>query len=100
MPGAANELSTLEWHTAHWSPTDFRLPLGLKKPVTPSTELSFIRASITAGSLRSTWPDSGAGTTEAGGARGSFLVQLPQRSQDSIRVLPRPTCSLRWRGGA
>ena len=50
MPGA-NESSTVEWQSAHWMPTVFRLPLLLNMPLTPTTALSFSSASVVAGSF-------------------------------------------------
>src|SRR6516225_8190225 len=55
MPGTS-ELSTVEWHSAHSMPTELRLPLLSKKPLTPTTALSFRSASVTAGSFRLTLP--------------------------------------------
>ena len=53
MPGA-NELSTVEWHSAHSMPTELSRPLLSKMPLTPTTELSLSRVSVTAGSSRLT----------------------------------------------
>ena len=38
MPGA-NESSTVEWHSAHWMPTEREAFARSKKPVTPTTAL-------------------------------------------------------------
>src|SRR5215469_9453098 len=55
MPGT-RELSTVEWHSAHSMPTELRLPLLPKKPLTPITESSLRSFSVTAGSFRLTCP--------------------------------------------
>ena len=37
-------MSTVEWQSAHWMPADFKLPSGLKNPVTPTgAGLSYAR---------------------------------------------------------
>ena len=72
MPGA-KESSTVEWHSAHSMPTERRLPSEAKNPFTPTTELSFSRASVTAGSSRSTFPAASASRTAAGSALTSTL---------------------------
>src|SRR5688572_1616069 len=55
MPGA-KESSTLEWHSAHWVPSDVILPPLSNLPVNPSTALSWSNASVVAGSSRLTLP--------------------------------------------
>src|SRR6185369_18066892 len=55
IPGA-RELSTVEWHRLHCMPTERRLPLGLKKPVTPTTEFNLSNARVVEGSSRFTSP--------------------------------------------
>src|SRR6266536_1304189 len=67
IPGA-NELSTVEWHRAHWMPTERRLPPESKKPVRPTTAFSLSSASVTAGSSRSIVPCWRACLTESGSA--------------------------------
>src|SRR4051812_44494444 len=58
IPGAVNELSTVEWQIAHWMPIDFRLLLfPSKKPVRPTTAFNFSKARVVAGSSRLTRPD-------------------------------------------
>lgn len=58
-------------------PTDFRLPSGLKKPVTPMTELSFNSARVTAGSSKFTLPCLSCSTSEAGRASTSTFSPTP-----------------------
>src|SRR5919198_4813885 len=65
IPGA-NELSTVEWQTAHVSPIDERVPPLLKKPFTPTTAFSFSRASVVRGLPRSTFPALIAAATDFG----------------------------------
>jgi hypothetical protein len=55
MPGA-KELSTVAWQMAHVMPMEVISPLWSKKPLTPTTALSRSKASVTAGSFRSTLP--------------------------------------------
>ena len=67
MPGA-KELSTVEWHRAHSMPTEVSLPPLPNTPLTPTTALSFSRASVVAGSFRLTLPSLRACLTDAGRA--------------------------------
>jgi hypothetical protein len=53
IPGA-NESSTVEWQTAQVIPTELSVPSLLKKPLRPTTAFSLRRASVVAGSSRST----------------------------------------------
>src|SRR5713101_4669549 len=55
IPGA-NELSTVEWHSAHWMPRVRRPPFPSENPVTPRTAFEVKRATVTAGSSRFTLP--------------------------------------------
>jgi hypothetical protein len=84
----ANELSTVEWHTAHVRPTERSVPLALKKPFTPTTALSLSSASVVLGLLRSTLPFLMAWTTARGSAAASTL-----RPTDSalFGLSPAPT---------
>src|SRR5690242_10821863 len=50
------ELSTVEWHKAHWMPMDCSPPAELKTPVSPTTAFDFSRETVTAGSARLTFP--------------------------------------------
>jgi hypothetical protein len=61
----------VEWQTAHVSPTERSVPLELKKPLTPTTALSLISASVVLGLSRSTLPFLIAWTTAAGSAAAS-----------------------------
>src|SRR2546425_10441623 len=73
MPGA-KELSTVEWQSAHWMPTDrSELSPSLKSPLTPTTALSLSRARVVAGSFRSTVPCRIALRTSSGSASTSTL---------------------------
>src|SRR4051794_25993710 len=70
MPGA-NELFTVEWHTAQVNPIDVIRPDREKWPFTPRTALSLISASVVFGELRSTLPALIASTTDFGSALAS-----------------------------
>src|SRR6516225_1073978 len=90
MPGA-RELSTVEWHSAHSIPTELRLPLLSKKPLTPTTALSFSSASVTAGSSRLTFPARMACCSDSGRAFTSTLS--PSASAVfGLRTGPLPPC--------
>ena len=53
---ALNESSTVEWHNAQVMPMDRSPPRSSKKPFTPTTASSLSRATVVAGSSRSTAP--------------------------------------------
>src|SRR3954464_5369421 len=72
MPGA-NELFTVEWQTAQVNPIDVIRPEEEKGPLTPTTALSLISASVVFGELRSTLPALIALTTDFGSALASTL---------------------------
>ena len=67
MPGA-NELSTVEWQSAHWMPMLFKPPFPSLKPVTPTTALRSRSASVVSGEFKSTWPAAIAFWTASGRA--------------------------------
>src|SRR4051812_23004174 len=69
-PGAT-ELFTVEWQTAHVSPTELIAPRRLKCGLTPTTALSLIRARVVAGESRFTLPAFSALSTERGSASAS-----------------------------
>src|SRR5215469_1548408 len=90
MPGTS-ELSTVEWHSAHSMPTELRLPLLSKKPLTPTTALSFRSDSVTAGSSRLTFPATMACCSDLGNAFTSTL--RPNASAVfGLRPGPMPPC--------
>src|SRR5215467_4867891 len=90
MPGT-RELSTVEWHSAHWMPTELRVPLLSKKPLTPTTAFSFSSASVTAGSFRSTFPATMACCSDLGNAFTSTFS--PSASAVfGLRPGPMPPC--------
>ena len=73
MPGA-NELSTVEWHSAQVMPTrvSVSLPLTVSTvPLRPTTASSFSSATVVSGLLRSTLPFWIPSTTAAGNASAS-----------------------------
>ena len=75
MPGA-NALSTVEWHSAQVVPTRVSrsTPLTVSTvPLSPTTALSFSRATVVAGLRRSTLPFWMPATTAAGSASASTL---------------------------
>src|SRR3954466_5950439 len=76
MPGA-KELSTVEWHSAHSMPTERRVPLEAKMPLTPTTEFSLSSARVTAGSSRFTLPALMAERTALGSLVTSTLRPTP-----------------------
>src|SRR5215813_338959 len=84
----ARELSTVEWHSAHSMPTEFRLPLLSKKPLTPTTALSFSSASVVAGSSRLTVPLTMPCCTEAGSA---FTSTFSPSASAAFGLSPGPT---------
>src|SRR5215831_8279611 len=90
MPGT-RELSTVEWHSAHSMPTELRLPLLSKKPLTPTTALSFRSASVTAGSSRLTFPATMACCSDLGNA---FTLTLRPNASAvfGLRPGPMPPC--------
>src|SRR5215467_2503303 len=90
MPGT-RELSTVEWHSAHSMPTEFRLPLLSKKPLTPTTALSFSSASVVAGSFRSTVPLRMPCCTDLGNAFTSTFSPSASASF-GLRPGPMPPC--------
>ena len=55
IPGA-KESSTVEWHSAHWMPTEVNVPLVLKTPVRPITAFNCSSASVVTGSSRFIFP--------------------------------------------
>src|SRR5215472_11622126 len=91
MPGT-RELSTVEWHSAHSMPTEFRLPLLSKKPLTPTTALSFSSASVVAGSFRSTVPLRMPCCTDSGNALTSTFSPSASASF-GLRPGPMPPCA-------
>src|SRR3954454_9795806 len=72
MPGA-KESSTAVWQAAQVMPTEVRLPASSKIPLTPTTALSLSRASVLAGSSRSTCPSLRSSRTLWGRASTSTL---------------------------
>src|SRR5215471_16223982 len=90
MPGT-RELSTVEWHSAHSMPTELRLPLLSKKPLTPITALSFSSASVTPGSSRLTFPARMACCSDSGSAFTSTFSPSASASFGD-RPGPMPPC--------
>src|SRR6266545_164193 len=105
-PGA-KELSTVEWHRAQVMPSRISVsvpPTVSTVPLTPTTALSFSRATVVAGSVRLTVPDWMPATTAAGRASestfrptakaASLIPRLPQAMTPATRTKRRPalTC--------
>jgi hypothetical protein len=72
IPGA-NELSTVEWHNAHVTPTLVNWPNSFTVPLTPTTALSRSSSVVTVGLVRSTCPARRAATIALGNASTSTL---------------------------
>ena len=71
-----NELSTVEWHSAHVMPSRVRLSLPftlVTVPTRPTTAFSLSKVTVVAGSLRSTLPALIAAATSGGMASASTL---------------------------
>ena len=90
MPGT-RELSTVEWHSAHSMPTELRLPSLSKRPLTPTTALSFSSASVTPESFRSTCPFLMASCSDFGNAFTSTFSPSASASFGD-RPGPMPPC--------
>lgn len=69
-------------------PTDFKLPSELKNPVTPTTESSRIKVSVTAVPSRSTWPFFNFSINESG--RASTSTFRP-KDRAEFGLTPSPT---------
>lgn len=81
------EWSTVEWHSAHWMPTDFSVASLSKKPVSPTTAFALRSASVPAGLSRSSRPACSAPFAPCSASASTFN---PRAS--AVRgVMPEPT---------